>query len=346
MTDNITASPTTSDGNYPRAGGTIAWSNASNIYSANSTYASVTVGGEEKSKYLRAGGFALSALPDDAIIRGLVVSIRRYASAASTIKEAAVTLVKEDWQGFNNEGTGAYVGTSLTTVSYGGSTELWGENFPVATQYKAANFGVLVGYNNDEIGADVGAMVFVDHVEVTIYYDAPPDCSGVDEVSAWAGNASAAGGWTNDSNAAGPPDTAYAYRQVSIGTGRVYITLSNFDLDTIPSGAEILGVRLTIVAKITGSCQKWHYIQPRDGSTNIARGKFPFVEPTGGSQQYIEYGNCEDFWETTEEPPNQFTPAMFNNQTIVFGISLENLGSSGDAIAEINAVQLTVWYQE
>ncbi|MBL9030394.1 MAG: hypothetical protein JNM80_01630 [Phycisphaerae bacterium] len=233
MTDNLTASPTTSDAGYPRPGGTLKWSDPTNVYSANTRYASVYIAGESKTEYLRAGGFALSALPDDARIRGFVVSVRRYASASNTIKEAAVTMVKEDVTGFANRATSAYVGTSLTTVQYGSSTDDWGEPYPVPSSVKAANFGILVGYNNDEVGSDAGATIFVDHVEITVYYDPAPDCDGLTVTSAWAGSAGAqSGSWVNPSEAAGAPDTV-----VAVGTApqveTTYLVCTNFDLDYI-----------------------------------------------------------------------------------------------------------------
>ncbi|MBL9032544.1 MAG: hypothetical protein JNM80_12665 [Phycisphaerae bacterium] len=347
-TDNIAASPTSANGSYPWSGGTIAWQNAGNVYSANNAYASATLGGEERTKFLRAGAFSFGTLPDDAIIRGVVLSIRRYADVGNTIKEAALQWHKEDFICDVNRATGAYVGTTLETVSYGATSEIdpWGENFPVATQYKAPNFGVLLGYNNDFIGSDDSpATIHVDHVQLTIYYDEVPSCGGLSSVTAWAGFSSAPGGWTNPTYGAGSPDGLVAHREVSHGTGQVYITFSSFATDSIPSNATILGVQVAFRASVSGACQRWHYIQLVDGSSAVGRAKFMFIEPNATTLRDYEHGHCEDTWPYAGGPYNEFTPAMFNNQTFKVLVSLESHWLSGTVSADIDAVKLTVWYE-
>lgn len=318
-TDTITANPTSSDGNYARQGSNAAWSNPSYIYSNNNTYASVSIGGESKSRFLRAGGFALGDLPDDAIIRGLAVSIRRYAGGDAPIVEAVVTLIKQDVRLFSNRATGVQVPHTPTTALYGGATDLWEEAFPVASEFKASIFGVLLGYDNNYVGVDVVAYVLVDHVSVTIYDDHAPDCSGISSTSSWAGSAS---GWTNPSNATGAPNGVGATISAT-GNQAWYIGLSGFSFSQIPSNHTILGVQVTLYANVTGAAQKWHYITIYSGGMQIVcRPKFPFVEPTDGDFHELAYGHCEDTWPLTNGAQNCFEPGHFTNQPQVL-IQLE-----------------------
>ncbi|MFN0132057.1 MAG: hypothetical protein ACKVW3_05940 [Phycisphaerales bacterium] len=343
MTDNLTASPTTSNGGYPRPGGTLKWTDPTNVYSANTQYASVYIAGESKTEYLRAGGFALSALPDDARIRGFVVSVRRYASASNTIKEAAVTLVKEDYTGFINRATGAYVGTSLATVQYGSSTDVWEEPYPVPSSVKAANFGVLVGYNNDEIGSNVArAAIYVDHVEITVYYDPAPDCEGLTVTSAWAGDAgSSSGYWDDEEEAAGSPDSIVATGTASVTGETAYLTCTNFDLDYINPSHVIDGVRVTIKARMTGAAQRWHYVECRDLVLGqVSRGKWPFVEPVSSLVDH-KLGDSEELWPPSIET---FEPGMFNDETFFVVIQLRKMHTGESSSVEIDAVKVTVWH--
>lgn len=344
--ESTTSSPTTSNGRYARSGGTGVWSNPSNVYSANGVYASCALGGEQKSKYLRAGGFAFAAMPDDALIRGVVVSIRRFAAGDAGIVEASVKLAKEDYIDFEERGTGVAVGNTLATVQYGGANDLWGEDYAVPSLFKASNFGVVVGYNNTASGADIEATVYVDHIQVTIYYDEAPDCSGLSEVSAWAGASGSGYGWTNPTYAAGAPDGLTAGRVSPVSAAHNYLTCSDFALATIPSNATILGVRVTVRCTVSGNCQRWHYLQLVDGSVIVGRGKWPFVESDNTTLRDREYGHCEDLWPQSDPgPSNPPTPSMFNDGTFKVIISLENHQATGDVSTNIDGIKVTVWYE-
>ncbi|MBL9032889.1 MAG: hypothetical protein JNM80_14430 [Phycisphaerae bacterium] len=270
-----------------------------------------------------------------------MIDIRRFASAGATIKESAVTMVKEHFVGFaQNKATGAYVGTALATASYGSSTDVWNTPFPTANLYKAANFGVLLGYDNDTVGSDDGAVVMVDSVAVTVYFDVI-SCDSPTGGPVWAGSA-ASNTWTNAMDAADAPDGHGAIGVSTSGT-TTYLFCSNFPLPTIPSDHVIDGVEVTIVAKVTGACQRWHYVSPWASNAQVGRGKYPFVEPTTGFVDHT-IGHCEDTWPL--EPPgaqNQFTPAMFNDRSFFVAIAFEKTHPGASSTAEIDAVSVAVW---
>lgn len=344
-TDNLAANPASADGGYTRSGGTASWTNATSIYTSNNTYATCVLGGDEKSKFLRAGGFALGALPDDAIIRGVEVRIRRYAAGDGPIQEAAVQLAREHVVNSTNRATNAAVGQTPAVATYGSATDTWGEQMATPALYKPANFGVLIGYDNTAFGVDVEGYVLVDHVELTVYFDEAPDCAGLTESSSWAGNASANSTWTNPSYAAGAPTNNDSAVAELGGAGFTeYLVLSDFSF-SIPETDVIRGVQVTIVHRMTGAVTRWHYITIRYNNADVGRPKYPFIAETGSSFVYGEYGNCADFWPPPGSQTNQFTPEMFNSGEIIVGIRFENNAPSGSATAEINAVKLTVWHE-
>lgn len=325
----------------------MSWSNPGNIASSNDSYATADLDGVgAKSHWLRAGGFDLDALPDDALIRGVVVSVERRSSHANATMEVSVTLVKEDELVFADRATAALVPTTDTVTAYGGTDDVWNENFPTPNLYKAANFGVLLAYENGESAPSNSiAVISVDHVEVTIYYDEAPDCGEPTAGTAWADSSDSKGAWSDDGEAAGAPDGFGASRTVTSSGYSGYLFCSDFDLDTIPSNHIITGVQVTIVAKVSGTCQKWHYVECWDGNMSVSRGKWPFVEPTGGEFTNFPLGHCEDLWPYPQEPENWFTPAMFNNQTFYVAIQFWKMPSGTNATFEVDAVSVSVWHE-
>lgn len=344
-TDTLAANPASADGGYTRSGGTASWTNATSIYTSNNTYATCVLGGDEKSKFLRAGGFALGALPDDAIIRGVEVRVRRSAAGDGPIKEAAVQLARENVVNSTNRATNAAVGQTPAVATYGSATDTWGEDMPTPALYKPANFGVLIGYDNTAFGVDVEGYVLVDHVELVVYYDEAPDCSGVSSDSSWAAAAATTSSWVNPDRATGSPNGIGSTTTSLPSSASWYLTLSGFEFD-IPTNHVVHGVQVNIVYKVTSTVTRWHYIALLHDGQQVGRPKYPHVVDTAENFVDMAHGNCEETWPLSPSQPNDFTVAMFNSGLMAVAVRFENLSESTSATAEVDAVQLTVWHAE
>ncbi|MBN2098664.1 MAG: hypothetical protein JW753_03610, partial [Dehalococcoidia bacterium] len=155
--------------------GTIAWTNPTNIYNDDTSYATATniaYGGT--SEYLEATNFSLG-IPAFAVINGITVAINRCANGAFTtnVYDGDVRLVKAGTIVGDDKGTtttwvngGPGPGT-FRLDTYGGTGDLWGTTW-TAADINDTSFGVVVSaYNNTAAGA---RSAWVDYVRITVTY--------------------------------------------------------------------------------------------------------------------------------------------------------------------------------
>lgn len=146
--------------------GTVAWTGTADAVSANDVYALNAGGAAWTSNYLKVTNF-LFAIPTDATIDGIVVEVQRFQSNPSnSTTDNAVRIVKGGTIGATDKSAGPAWATSdpNTYVTYGSSTDLWGETWTEA-DIEASTFGFVVSATGNTNGEHR-----VDHIRITVYY--------------------------------------------------------------------------------------------------------------------------------------------------------------------------------
>lgn len=155
--------------------GTQTWTNPSNAATQNTTYATTSINAQT-SHYLLSSGCSFS-LPSGSTINGITVKVRRDSSSSPTgcIDDSSVRLFKAGSAVGDNKAVGTPGGTCSidqtdTTITYGGTSDLWGTTWTEA-EVEAAGFGV--GYSMVEFDgeAETGR---VDLMTIAVEYTVPP----------------------------------------------------------------------------------------------------------------------------------------------------------------------------
>lgn len=160
----------TGTGANDSAVGTEAWSNPTRITSTNLSFASATgFFGTSYSNYLKATNFGFS-IPTGATIEGIEATIRRI--GVETISDERVRIIKSNGSiGTTDKSSVGVWSTSATSVTYGGSTELWGETW-TAADINSSTFGLALQV---EMTAAAVAQAGVDSISMKIYYSVAPN---------------------------------------------------------------------------------------------------------------------------------------------------------------------------
>ena len=153
--------------------GTESWGSIANIKiedGATAT-ASATPGLSLVTRYAKVTAFGFS-IPSGATIDGIVVEVKRRAShnsGTTYVKDTTVKLVKAGTVvGSNNADTVTNWPTTLTFVTYGGSSDLWGTTW-TDTDINDATFGFVISATMTE-GAKVFSSARIDVIKITVYY--------------------------------------------------------------------------------------------------------------------------------------------------------------------------------
>jgi len=153
--------------------GTKDWTNPDNAKVSDDSYAVCSFGFFKAgiSHYLKATNFGFT-IPAGATINGIKVEVELYSSrdgggSGYPDYDKYVNIVKsDDTFGSENKATETDIDTSQTIVTYGGSEDLWSEEWTVE-DINSANFGV--GYSAYVWGGGP-LSVLVDHIRITVYY--------------------------------------------------------------------------------------------------------------------------------------------------------------------------------
>lgn len=157
-----------------RSGGVQNWTNPSNAGSSDNSYAYVNIEGSSGySYYLKLVNFGFS-IPTGSTIDGIEVKIEKYAnisSGSAYVTDSQLklykggTLVGNDLSDIDTKWA-----TSESVITYGGSSNLWGETW-TAEDINASDFGV--GFSAYlAAAAKVFLFGYVDHITITVYYTA------------------------------------------------------------------------------------------------------------------------------------------------------------------------------
>ena len=146
------------------------WSSPNNAKVSDNVYASNSVNSAKHLDYLRASNFGF-AIPAGATINGIKVEIERKASFNDStwghLNDHEINIIKADGTlGSTNKSAGAVWSTSESYITFGGSTDLWGETW-TAGNINDADFGVSFMAKHEHILSVTG---YVDHIRITIYY--------------------------------------------------------------------------------------------------------------------------------------------------------------------------------
>lgn len=172
MPDTGTLSPSAAV--TSNAVGTVDWSNPTNVYSGDDSDASAAgvANARRATYYLKASGFS-AAVPTGAMINGIEVSIERAATTSSStnkVIDGEVKIIKADGSigTTNKAATLTLWPTSDTKVTYGSSTDLWGETWTPA-DINDADFGVAISVNITVPNRSANTA-YIDYIAITVYY--------------------------------------------------------------------------------------------------------------------------------------------------------------------------------
>ena len=164
---NLPGSATTNAG-----AGTLAWSNPTNIETdgGGTTASSATATASNSAAdtvYLVGSNFGF-AIPAGAIINGVTVTVTRSSNTATNVKDKVVQLAPAGTLGGTNKAnTGTAWGTTFTSPTYGGTSDLWGLTLGASDLNNSA-FAV---YLQATISFAFDAA-YVDCIKVTVTYTA------------------------------------------------------------------------------------------------------------------------------------------------------------------------------
>lgn len=174
---NFTQGPFFPSSGTDQGGGSYAWANPGNITAdgGGSAVANVSSGGH--TNVLRGSGFGFS-VPAVAVIDGILLEIRKSASASNKIEDTGVILVKAGVETGNIKNNGTWPIGSVY-VPYGGAADLWGYQW-LPADVNDVNFGADM--TADFIPVVGNAFASVDAYRMTVFYHITTSFIGVNEV--------------------------------------------------------------------------------------------------------------------------------------------------------------------
>lgn len=152
--------------------GSVAWGSPEVITADDSSFALATAG-NNLTNYLKATNFGFT-IPSIATVDGIEVIIGDRASAeigglSGPVTDSAIRIVKGGVIGSANKSEGASWPIATTeTVTFGSSTDLWGETWTPA-DINSSSFGVVISAQ----GGGTNAAPVVDYISITVHYSLP-----------------------------------------------------------------------------------------------------------------------------------------------------------------------------
>ena len=149
-------------------GANIAWSNPSNIFTSNLTYATSSISNAHPTQYLQGTSYGFT-IPAGATINGIVVGVQKYGEVDQTFTDLTVQLIKGGVR------TGTNKANTVTTwaaspggyTTYGtGLTDLWGTTW-TDTDINSTGFGIAFQAQSNDPSAFIA---YVDNIQITVYY--------------------------------------------------------------------------------------------------------------------------------------------------------------------------------
>jgi hypothetical protein len=152
--------------------GDFSWESPSNAKASDNSNAvanPATSNAEYDSEYLKATNFGFS-IPTGATIDGIEAEIEMTCSYdfGAQPTENEIKIVKSNGSiGATNRATGAGIPAPEASVSYGGSSDLWGETWSVS-DINDSDFGIV--FSGTTYSDPFGQGLNVDHIQIKVYY--------------------------------------------------------------------------------------------------------------------------------------------------------------------------------
>lgn len=150
--------------------GTITWSNPGNITAQDTSRATATASGTASTHYVKGSSYGF-AIPSGVTITGIVVTVGKFRNGGATgqIRDNSVRLLKGGvYTGSDYADTSTNWTTGQSTITYGGTTDLWGTTW-TDTDINASNFGAALSAKGTVAGTD--RVANVDYIIITVYYN-------------------------------------------------------------------------------------------------------------------------------------------------------------------------------
>jgi|GEM_PF-1000908 len=146
------------------------WTNTTRVSANDNSYTGIAgnIDNGENTEGLLATNFGF-AIPANATIVGVQVSIGRYASTSNTLRDDNLQLLVAGALTGANRASATVWPTTEAAANYGNTTDLWGTTLTPA-QVNAANFGVSLSV---ECFSGNNRNPFVDYIQMTISYTVP-----------------------------------------------------------------------------------------------------------------------------------------------------------------------------
>lgn len=146
------------------------WLNPTNILDRTVSRASCDVDTTPLGDRLYASNFDFSSLPSNAEIKGIELQIRRDTENATYPTDDSSLYLMSNSTTTQGSNMATYLNwsTTVTTVSYGGPTNLWGWTSITASDIKDSNFGIGFGVVG---GYTIVYNAWVEYVEMKVYFE-------------------------------------------------------------------------------------------------------------------------------------------------------------------------------
>ena len=148
------------------------WSNPSMAQLSDNQYATATISGSNnRTHYLKSTGFNFN-IPNGTLIKGIELKLEKHqectsGTCTSNVTDSTVSLVKNGLVTGSNLAESTSWGTSDSTSTYGGATNLWGSVW-TNSDINNVNFGSVISATRNS-GRD--RTVSIDSVTMKVYYD-------------------------------------------------------------------------------------------------------------------------------------------------------------------------------
>lgn len=147
--------------------GTVSWTNPTNIYALDTTYATCILD-TNQSHYLKATNFGFS-LPSNAVVTGVTAKLRckSVGGQATWISIVSARLVKGG-SIVGDDKTGSYPPVIEGDLIVGSSVDMWSTALTYS-DINASNFGVVISMKN----ISTAVTVYVNAIDLTVNYYLP-----------------------------------------------------------------------------------------------------------------------------------------------------------------------------
>ena len=164
MADTGFKSPTTNGSPSTYDGSATEFTDPTNAYSDDSSYATA-VDNEATSKYQSYGGFGLN-VPTGAVVNGIEITAKAKTSSGNQTDVGFVIYATGVAQWTTGPGGSTFTSTEGTNT-YGGSSNLWVQTW-VPSDFDDANFKLL--FRSASFDSPSGRTLSLNHIQVKVYY--------------------------------------------------------------------------------------------------------------------------------------------------------------------------------